>query len=239
MLPYVQRWVSWVQFSGSLTSGAGCCLWPFTSSCPIASLILCWWLQLKQNLKECLALWCYLPPGRVFVGFYFLQTHGGAGCLWSCAAKVKVCASVLVVLDPRELGLVQITLIPCMLPLARQAVGLQRHRVSGVCGASVAWGLSQGFPDRHQWSATPSLAVPHWALSLWCFWDENVVHSPYLVVLQESSNLKCSVLQPGSPPSLWYSCVDIRSPSQVLDPCSGKCLWAAAPHVRVLGSGHV
>ena len=52
--------------------------------------------------------------------------------------RSKSALRVLVVLDPRELGLAPITLIPCMLPLARQAVGLQGHRVSGVCGASVA-----------------------------------------------------------------------------------------------------
>lgn len=52
--------------------------------------------------------------------------------------RSKSALRVLIVLDPRELGLVRITLAPCVLLLPRQAVGLQGHRVSGVCGASVA-----------------------------------------------------------------------------------------------------
>lgn len=127
-------------------SGTGCCLWSLASSCAWSSLILCWWLQLKQNLKECLVLTLTLSSSRRDFCWFLLLPDTWWCWLSTILPRSESALRVLIVRGPRELGLVCITLIPCVLPLPRQVVGLQGHRVSGACGASVAWGLSPGLP---------------------------------------------------------------------------------------------
>ena len=67
-----------------------------------------------------------------------------------------------------------------------------------------------------------------------------MVHSPYLVVLQESTDLKCLIVQPDWSTSeslvlLFRHQISRPSPRSMLR----KRLWAGTPDMSVLGSGHV